>query len=384
MKKILYVTGSRAEYGIVKRLLAALKNDQDIELTIIATGMHCDEKYGLTYKQIEKDGFVIEQLINININTLTNSDIINSMSVCQQKFGHYFQNNKFDAVMLLGDRYEIFAVAVAAAIHNQPIIHIHGGEKTLGNYDEFIRHSITKMARLHLASTEQYRKRIIQMGECPNSVVNIGALGAENALLMDLPSKSELEKKYGALTQPYFIVVFHPETLSQTSTTKQISELLTALRELTESYNFIFIGSNSDTGSDEIMKEILRFCQLTNSRLFKSVKPEEYLALNKYSQGLIGNSSSGLIEIPSLLVPTINIGNRQKGRVRGTTVIDCACSAETIKSAILLSQGADFQRSLQFAENPYYKKAVLESAVNVIKSFVFNEKEHYKDFYDLD
>ncbi|EFC1548695.1 UDP-N-acetylglucosamine 2-epimerase (hydrolyzing), partial [Escherichia coli] len=381
--KILYVTGSRAEYGIVKRLLAALKNDQDIELTIIATGMHCDERYGLTYKQIEKDGFVIEELINININTLTNSDIINSMSVCQQKFGNYFQRNKFDAVMLLGDRYEIFAVAVAAAIHNLPIIHIHGGEKTLGNYDEFIRHSITKMARFHLASTEQYRKRIIQMGECPNSVVNIGALGAENALLMALPSKSELEEKYGALTHPYFVVVFHPETLSQTSPTKQIRELLTALLELKDSYNFIFIGSNSDTGSDEIMKEIMGFCQLTNSRIFESVKPEDYLAFNKYSQGLIGNSSSGLIEIPSLLIPTINVGDRQKGRVRGSTVIDCECSAEAIKSAIFLSQEADFQNSLKYAENPYYKKAVLENAMRVIKLFVCNGIKNYKDFYDL-
>lgn len=382
-KKVLYVTGSRADYGIMKRLLLSLANDEDIELFIVATGMHCDAKFGLTYKNIEYDGLIVNKLINININNSTNAGVIESMSLCQKEFGAYFQNNKFDTVILLGDRYEIFAVAVAAAIHNLPIIHLHGGEKTLGNYDEFIRHAITKMARLHLASTDEYRKRIIQMGEDPDNVINIGALGAENALLLSLPSKSELEEKYGSLIRPYFVVLFHPETLNLISPSFQIIELLSALQILSDSYDFIFIGSNSDTGSEDIMEKINEFCQLNNSRMFKSIKPEEYLALNKYSQGLVGNSSSGLIEIPSLLIPTINIGDRQKGRVRGESVIDCACDASEIFEAIKSSQEDVFLDKLMSSKNPYYRSNVLDAALRSIKNFLDSTITGYKDFYDL-
>lgn len=181
------------------------------------------------------------------------------MSICQKKFGEYFEEKKFDAVMLLGDRYEIFSVAIAAAMHNLPIIHFHGGEKTLGNYDEFIRHSITKMSRLHLASTEIYRKRIIQLGENPDYVYNIGALGAQNSLLMGLPEKSELEARFGRLDVPYFMVVYHPETLSSLSIEFQLDELLSALEVFISDYNFIFIGSNSDTGADCVREKHCNF-----------------------------------------------------------------------------------------------------------------------------
>ena len=382
-KKILYVTGSRAEYGIMKRLLLALRDDEDIELSIVATGMHCDKKYGLTYKNIENDGLVVNKLINININNTTNANVIDTMSVCQKAFGLYFQDHKYDAVMILGDRYEIFSVAVAAAMHNLPIIHLHGGEKTLGNYDEFIRHAITKMARLHLASTEEYRKRIIQMGEHPASVVNIGALGAENALSMNFSSKNELEEKFGPLNNHYFVVVFHPETLNTVSPGNQVTQLLNALHKFSDRYEYIFIGSNSDTGSEEIMAKIINFCHSTNSRIFTSVRPEEYLALNKYSQGLIGNSSSGLIEIPSLHIPTINIGDRQKGRVRGDSIIDCLCNTDAIIQAINKSQRSDFLAKVKTSANPYYKNDVLKAALTVIKEFVEDKNTEYKDFYDL-
>ncbi|MGL5126388.1 MAG: UDP-N-acetylglucosamine 2-epimerase, partial [Fusobacteriaceae bacterium] len=188
MKRLAYVTGSRAEYGIMKRLLKKIDDSNDIELTLIATGMQVDEKYGNTYKVIEEDGFKIDRLIDIKIDNSNNSKILDSMSICQSEFGKYFEYNKFDAVMILGDRYEILSVAIAAAMHNIPIIHLHGGEKTLGNYDEFIRHAITKMSKLHLVSTDEYKKRVIQMGENPNSVFNIGALGAENSLKIKLLS----------------------------------------------------------------------------------------------------------------------------------------------------------------------------------------------------
>ncbi|HHQ4728560.1 UDP-N-acetylglucosamine 2-epimerase (hydrolyzing) [Aeromonas caviae] len=382
-KKILYVTGSRAEYGIMKRLLKSLQVDPDIELSIVATGMHCDSKYGLTYKVIENDGFVIDKLIDIDIKNDCNASVLRSMALCQMAFGDYFQNHKFDAVMILGDRYEILSVAIAAAMHNLPIIHLHGGEKTLGNYDEFIRHAITKMSRLHLASTDEYRNRIIQMGEHPDSVFNIGALGAENALLMELPSRQILEKRFGLFEKPYFMVVFHPETLSTVSVTIQVEHLLNALNLFTDKYEFFFIGSNSDTGSYEITRRITSFCEKNSARFITSVKPEEYLALIKNSIGLLGNSSSGLIEVPSLHVPTINIGDRQKGRVRGTSVIDCACTVDDISKSILMSQNSDFLNKIRLASNPYYKKSVCNTAMYLIKNFLLNSSSGYKDFYDF-
>jgi len=380
MKKLLYVTGSRAEYGIMKRLLLALKCEKEISLTIVATGMHCDSNYGNTYTVIQEDGFEIDRLIDINIDTSNNAKILQSMSICQTEFGLYFQDNKFDAVMILGDRYEIFSVTIAAAMHNLPIIHLHGGEKTLGNYDEFIRHSITKMSKLHLASTDEYRNRIIQLGEHPDSVFNVGALGAENAMLMELPDKSALIQRFGEFKKDYFMVVFHPETLGATSVETQFNELLSALNEFTAEYDFFFIGSNSDTGSDKIKEKTLEFCKRTNSRYVTSVQTEEYLALNKYSKGLIGNSSSGLIEIPSLKIPTINIGNRQKGRVRGASVIDVKCVMPEIVKGIKKS---DNILKFKCVVNPYFKSNVLDSCLKHIRNFLASNNNTVKDFYDF-
>lgn len=384
-KKLLYVTGSRAEYGIMKRLLKSLNDDPNIELSIIATGMHCDPEYGCTYKTIEQDGFSIEKLVDLKLENKTNAGILKSMSICQEAFGEYFQEHKYDAVIILGDRYEIFSVAVAAAMHNLPIIHLHGGEKTLGNYDEFIRHSITKMSRLHLVSTDEYRRRVIQLGEEPEFVFNVGALGAENSFLLDLPDKVELEKKLGKLDRAYFVVVFHPETLSTLPVNEQYLELLGALSDFSQEYDYIFIGSNADTGSEKIKEMTLDFCREYGCRYIVSMRTEEYLALVKCSCGLIGNSSSGLIEVPSLKVPTINIGDRQKGRVRGYSVIDTICKKENIISAIVSSRKECFINRLQCETNPYYNKDVNKNITKIIKIFlnIDCDKLGYKDFYDI-
>lgn len=384
MKKLAYITGSRAEYGIMKRLLKKIYNSNEIELTIVATGMQVDEKYGNTYKVIEEDGFKIDRLIDIKIDNSNNSKILNSMSICQSEFGKYFQEEKFDAVMILGDRYEIFSVAIAAAMHNIPLIHLHGGEKTLGNYDEFIRHAITKMSKLHLVSTEEYRKRVIQMGENPKSIFNIGALGAENSFEMVLPEKKELQNRFGSIKKDYFMVVFHPETVTEVSVENQIDELLGAIDNFKDNYDFIFIGSNSDTGSDTIFKMINNYTRKNNFKFLTSVKPEEYLALIKYSKGLIGNSSSGLIEVPSLKVATINIGDRQKGRVRGESVIDVQAKKDEIREAIAKSQSTTFKNMLKNTTNPYYQKEVMEEAYKIIKEFLNSDRlKEIKDFYDF-
>ena len=384
MKKLLYVTGSRAEYGIMKRLLLKLDQDKDIDLKIVATAMQVDRKYGETYKIIESDGLRIDKLIDINLDSSNNKAVIHSMAICLDEFGKYLYENKFDAIILLGDRYEILSVAIAAAMQNIPIIHLHGGEITLGNYDEFIRHSITKMSKLHLVSTDEYRKRVIQLGENPTSVYNIGSLGAENSLKLQLFSYDELKRRFGMDNRDYFVVLLHPETLTENSLEDQILNLLKAVEWFKKEYNFVFIGSNSDTDSDVIYRMLNNYTQENNFNLFTSVKSEEYLLLLKYSKGLIGNSSSGLLEAPSLKIPTINIGDRQKGRVRGESVIDVRAEESEIKKAIETILKDEFRIKLKDIKNPYLQENSLEKAYMIIKKFINSEDmKEIKEFYDL-
>lgn len=382
MKKILYVTGSRAEYGIMKRLLKRLNEDKEIDLRIVATGMQVDKKYGETYRLIEEDNLKLDKLIDIQLDNSNNEKVIHSMAICLDKFGKYLYENKFDAIILLGDRYEILSVAIAAAIQNIPIIHLHGGEITLGNYDEFIRHSITKMSKLHLVSTEEYRKRVIQLGEDPNFVHNIGSLGAENSLKLQLLSQDELIRKFSLERKDYFVVLFHPETLTGNSIENQIENLLNAIDKFKNKYDFIFIGSNSDTGSNIIYDMFFKYTQENSFKFLTSVKPEEYLSLVKYSKGLIGNSSSGLIEIPSLKVPTLNIGDRQKGRVRGKSVVDI--TTDEIENGIRRILDNKFRENLKNEINPYTQENSLEKAYSIIKKYLYSKEiSEIKEFYDL-
>lgn len=367
MKNIAYITGSRAEYGIVKRLLKKLEQDPEINFSLVVTAMHLDPQYGNTVTVIEQDGFDITARISLTLNSENNQTIIHSMAECLDRFGQHFQHHKYDAVIVLGDRYEMLAVATAAAMHNLPLIHLHGGEQTLGNYDEFIRHCITKMSKLHLTSTEEYRQRVIQMGELPENVVNTGSLGAENSLDLVLPTKAELVEQLGVPNTPY-LVVFHPETLTDVPVLDQIDALLNAFEQFKNKYQFVFIGSNSDTNSEQIYARFKAYTDENQFKFFTSVKPEEYLALIRYSQGLIGNSSSGLIEAPSCGVGTINIGNRQQGRVRGETVIDVGSNEESIIEGINKLISAEFQGRLPEMKNPYFQDNAMEKAYNAIKN----------------
>lgn len=384
MKRIAYITGSRAEYGIVKRLLKKLNEDPALDFSLVVTAMHLDAQYGNTVTVIEQDGFEIAARIPLTLNAENNQTIIHSMAECLDHFGAHFQQHKYDAVMVLGDRYEMLAVATAAAMHNIPLIHLHGGEQTLGNYDEFIRHCITKMSKLHLTATEEYKKRVIQLGEDPKYVHNVGSLGAENSLLLSLPSRAELIETRQIPTSDYFMVVFHPETLTEQPVLEQVEQLLAALDQFKGRYQFVFIGSNSDTSADQIFNRFQAYTAQNGYCFFTSVKPEEYLALIKYSKGLIGNSSSGLLEAPSCGVGTINIGNRQQGRVRGETVIDVETSTTAIKAGIEQLISVDFQQRLPQMTNPYYQENAMEKAYKVIKHFLNDvEKDQPKAFYDL-
>ncbi|OOF79412.1 UDP-N-acetylglucosamine 2-epimerase, partial [Rodentibacter caecimuris] len=361
-KRIVYVTGSRAEYGIVKRLLKRLQEDQELDFSLIVTAMHLEPRYGNTVEIIEKDGFTISEKIAIKLDSQNNQTILTSMADTLDLFGQYFQTHYYDAVIVLGDRYEMLSVATAAAMHNIPLIHLHGGEQTLGNYDEFIRHCITKMAKLHLTATEVYRKRVIQLGEAPETVHNIGSLGAENGVSLTLPTKERLFSELNLQNKPYFMVAFHPETITGQSVEEQIEQLLLALDRFKQDYQFVFIGSNSDTHSDVIFAKIKSYTEDNRFAFFTSVKPEEYLALIKYSKGLIGNSSSGLLEAPSLGVGTVNIGKRQEGRVRGDSVIDVESNQTAIEQGIQKLLSDDFQACLPLMVNPYYQENSAEKA----------------------
>ncbi|WP_018651661.1 UDP-N-acetylglucosamine 2-epimerase [Actinobacillus capsulatus] len=384
MKRIAYITGSRAEYGIVKRLLKKLNDDPALDFSLVVTAMHLDAQYGNTVTVIEQDGFEIVARIPLTLNAENNQTIIHSMAECLDHFGAHFQQHKYDAVMVLGDRYEMLAVATAAAMHNIPLIHLHGGEQTLGNYDEFIRHCITKMAKLHLTATEEYKKRVIQLGEDPKYVHNVGSLGAENSVLLSLPSRAQLIETRRIPSGDYFMVVFHPETLTEQPVLEQVDQLLAALDQFKDRYQFVFIGSNSDTSADQIFNRFQAYTAQNGYCFFTSVKPEEYLALIKYSKGLIGNSSSGLLEAPSCGVGTLNIGNRQQGRVRGETVIDVETTTEAIKVGIEQLISVDFHQRLPQMTNPYYQENAMEKAYKVIKHFLNDvEKDQPKAFYDL-
>ncbi|MCK3655705.1 UDP-N-acetyl glucosamine 2-epimerase [Pasteurellaceae bacterium Macca] len=384
MKKIAYVTGSRAEYGIVKRLLKKFQQDPEVEFSLLVTAMHLDPQYGNTVQVIENDGFSVSARIPLTLDSRNNATIIHSMAECLDQFGQHFQQHHYDVVIVLGDRYEMLAVATAAAMHNIPLVHLHGGEQTLGNYDEFIRHCITKMAKLHLTATESYRQRVIQLGESPETVVNVGSLGAENSLSLVLPSKETLVATLGIPETPYFMVVFHPETLTEQPVLQQVEALLSALDHFKDRYQFVFIGSNSDTNADQIFTRFQRYTAENHFAFFTSVKPEEYLALIKYSQGLIGNSSSGLLEAPSCGVGTVNIGNRQEGRVRGESVIDVETNCDAICQGIQTLMSAEFQQRLPKMVNPYYQANAMEKAYQAIMAFARgSEKDCPKGFYDL-
>jgi len=245
-----------------------------LDFSLIVTAMHLAPQYGNTVDVIEQDGFNIAERIAVKLDSQNNQTILTSMAKTLDLFGKHFQKNHYDAVMVLGDRYEILSVATAAAMHNIPLIHLHGGEQTLGNYDEFIRHCITKMAKLHLTATEVYRKRVIQLGELPESVHNIGSLGAENGLSLELPSKGRLFSKLNLQNKPYFMVAFNPETITDQSVEEQVDQLLLALDSFKSDYQFVFIGSNSDTHSDVIFTKVKSYTDENRFAFFTSVKPE--------------------------------------------------------------------------------------------------------------
>lgn len=386
MRKICVITGTRAEFGLLQHTIKTIEEDKDLQLQLIATGMHLSPEFGLTYRDIEKAGFTIDKKIEILLSSDTPIGISKSMGLAMISFSEAFAELKPDIVLVLGDRFEIFSAVSAAMIARIPIAHCHGGEATEGLIDEAIRHSITKMSQIHFCATEIYKKRIIQLGETPNRIFNVGALGLENILKLKLLSKEafeasinfKLDKKYA------FLVTFHPVTLEKATSSEQIQQLLDALDKI-EDCKIIFTKANSDTDGRIVNQMIDEYIVRNASKAicFTSLGQLRYLSALQYVDAMIGNSSSGLLEAPSFKIPTINIGDRQRGRIMAESVIQCDSSSQDIEAAINKAISIEFKKTLKTVENPYKgKETPSEEIVKVLKSIDL-EDILKKPFYDL-
>ncbi len=384
-KRLCVVTATRAEYGLLKPLIGRLSASPFFEVKVAVTGMHLSPEFGLTYREIEQDKIPIHKKIEILFSGDTPSSVSKSMGMAFIGFADYFSENEFDGVILLGDRYETLAVACTAANQQIPIIHIHGGEITEGAVDEGFRHAITKLSCLHFASTGAYQKRIIQMGEAPERVFCVGALGVENVLHTQLLSKKDLEGALDiSLSEPYALVTFHPVTLEKHSAETQVYELTAAMSELSQ-WNFIVTKANADQDGriiNQVMEEYARDHE--NVRVYSSLGLRRYLSAMKYCSLVLGNSSSGILEAPSFHIPTVNIGDRQKGRIRAESVIDCLPRREDIVWAVKMAMSPDFQKELSNVKNPYGDGDTSETIVRILeKELGGGEMDLKKKFYDI-
>ncbi|ALV21570.1 UDP-N-acetylglucosamine 2-epimerase [Carnobacterium antarcticum] len=385
MKKLCVVTGTRAEYGLLMPLLEQIKQAEDLELQLLVTGMHLSPEFGLTYKLIEADGYVINEKVDILLSSDTPVGISKSMGLGMIGFSESFERLQPDMVILLGDRYETFAAAAAASAARIPISHLHGGETTEGAFDEAFRHAITKMSWLHFTSAEEYRKRVIQLGEQPERVFNVGAIGIENIVKMPLMTKAELEASLGiTFNKRLLLVTFHPVTLENKTSAAQFKELLEAL-DIVEDATIIFTKANSDTDGRIINQLIDDYTKLHSAKslAFTSMGQLRYLSAMKLASAVIGNSSSGIIEAPSFKIPTVNIGDRQKGRMQAESVIDCEPKKEAIDKAIHLALSVGFHAQLKKMENPYGDGKVSEKIIKSIRDSLSKDISLKKSFHTI-
>jgi len=385
-KKICVVTGSRAEYDLLFPLLKRIKADDTLELQLIATGMHLSPEFGMTYEEIEKDGFTINEKIEMLLSSDTEVGIAKSIGLGIIGFADAFDRLKPDFVVLLGDRYETFSAAIAAFVARFPIVHLYGGEVTEGCFDEGIRHSITKMSYFHFTSTEEYRKRVIQLGEEPARVFNVGAIGIDNIKSLKLLTKDELEKELGfKFGKKNVLITFHPVTLENNTSEVQFKELLFAISTFKD-LKIIFTKPNADTYGRVIIKLIDEYVKnnQNNAVSFVSMGRLKYLSTIQFVDAVIGNSSSGIIEVPSFGKPTINIGERQSGRIKAKSIIDCEPKKENIIKAMKTAFSEEFRKLCKNVKNPYGDGNAAEKIMKILKKRIFQVTEIKKKFYDLD
>lgn len=383
MKKICVVTSTRAEYGVLKNTIQRIEEDADLELKLVVTGTHVVKEYGNTIDEIKKDGFPICEIIQI-MEPEKGCTVIKTMSSALERFGKFFVSMRPDLLVVVGDRYEIMAICEAAMVLKIPIAHISGGEITEGAIDDTIRHCITKMSCLHFPACETYRKRIIQMGEAPETVFNYGDVGVENVYKMQYLSLEEIEKFLEfKLDTDYACVTYHPATLGKDTPENQINELLIAIDKF-PNMKYIFTGANADEGGDVINNRIQKYVEEHhNCRYYNSLGIQRYLSLLKNCAMVIGNSSSGIIEAPCFGVPTVNIGNRQKGRLQAQSVLNCEIDHKSIEMAICKAKSEQFIQLAKKAKNPYGNGNTSEQIVREIKIFLSSGKGAQKKFYDI-
>jgi len=384
-RKICIITGSRAEWGLLYPLAKRIKsNSKSFKLQIIVTGAHLLEEFGSTCKEIERDAFAINEKVKILSSSDSPVGIAKSMGTALMKFAPVYKKLKPDIIVVLGDRYEIFSAVAAAVVARIPIAHISGGTVTEGAFDDYFRHCITKMSHLHFTFTEVYRKRVIQLGEDPKRVFNVGALTLDNILNTNLLSKKKLEEELTfKFNKRNLVVTFHPVTLESNTSGKQFQSLLDALGELKDT-NIIFTKTNADTGGRIINKMINRYVLKNSYRCvaFASMGKLRYLSALKYVDAVVGNSSSGMIEAPAFRVSTVNIGDRQKGRLKTQSIIDCEPTKKDIKKALRELYSKQFQRSFEKISNLYGDGNAAKKIERVLKDFNLNNILK-KSFYDI-
>ena len=385
-RKICVVTGTRAEYGLLSRLMRMIKESDQTRLQVVATNMHLSPQYGNTYKEIESDGFVIDKRVPIIDETAPNDShsTVLEMSRALSGFADAYSELNPEMLVVLGDRYEILAAAAAALIMRIPIAHISGGDVTEGAFDDAIRHSITKMSQLHFPSTEEYRKRVIQLGEQPDRVFNVGALGVENIKKMPLKSKEEIEKEIDfKIDNNTILVTYHPVTLGNRTAKDDIEDFVAALEERKE-LRVIFTMPNSDTGGQFIVDAINDFIAKNPERAkaYKSLGVVRYLSVMKQVTAVVGNSSSGLVEVPSFAIPTLNIGDRQKGRLAADSVYNCAPDKKAVLKGLEVVLSPTFRQKAAKTHNPYEKENTAQMIFDVVSTYPL-EQLNQKHFYDI-
>ncbi|MGV1099875.1 UDP-N-acetylglucosamine 2-epimerase [Thiovibrio sp. JS02] len=383
MRKICVFTGTRADYGLLQPLMREIAESPELELQVLASGMHLSPEFGDTYREIENDGFKIDARAEILLSSDTPVGIAKSTGLGLINYSETITRLQPDLVVILGDRFEAFAMAASAVICKIPVAHLHGGELSFGVMDEAFRHAISKMSHLHFTSTEEYRQRVIQLGEDPARVFQVGAPGIENIRKLRLLDKEALARAIDfPLNTDYALVTFHPVTLAAQGCEEQFRALLAALDSL-PGLALIFTKANADTDGRIINKLIDRYTQ-DNARAiaFTSMGQLRYLSAMRHAALVIGNSSSGIIEAPSFGVPTVNIGDRQKGRIRAKSVIDCAPTRDAIAGALTEGMSPEFRARARQTENPYERPDTARNICKILKEYDLDGIIK-KEFYDL-
>ncbi len=382
-RKVCVVTGTRAEFGLLRWLMQDVQSTAGLQLQVIATGAHLSPEYGLTYLEIEQAGFAIDARVEMLLSADTPTAVSKSMGLAMIGFADAYARLAPDMVLVLGDRYEIFAATAAAMIAGIPIAHLHGGESTEGAFDEAIRHSITKMSHLHFVAAEDYRRRVIQLGEHPDRVFNVGGLGIDAIKRIRLVERDALESALGfGFGRKNLLVTYHPVTLEADGSKRQMQQLLAALGRLQDTH-LIFTMPNADTGSRELVELVNAFvANHPHARAYSSLGQLRYLSCMKQVDAVVGNSSSGLAEAPSMGIATVNIGDRQRGRLQSASVLNCAPDEQSILDTIQRIYSPEFRQILRQAVNPYGDGGASQKIIKVIQEYPLDNILK-KAFHDL-